>query len=67
MEDEARVRPNVVAAARDDRASPFGYRRADAIRDGVLIDVSTSAREAGIRWVVVCGTNGSSGTTSCPR
>jgi hypothetical protein len=28
------------------------YSRADAIRDGVLIDVSASAREAGIRWPV---------------
>ena len=28
------------------------YTRADAIRDGVLIDVSETAREAGIRWPV---------------
>jgi hypothetical protein len=28
------------------------YSRADAIRDGVLIDVSATAREAGIRWPV---------------
>jgi hypothetical protein len=28
------------------------YSRADAIRDGVLIDVSTVAREAGIRYPV---------------
>jgi hypothetical protein len=28
------------------------YTRADAIRDGVLIDVSTTAREAGFRWPV---------------
>jgi hypothetical protein len=28
------------------------YTRADAIRDGVLIDVSATAREAGIRWPV---------------
>ena len=28
------------------------YSRADAIRDGVLIDVSETAREAGIRWPV---------------
>jgi hypothetical protein len=28
------------------------YSRADAIRDGVLIDVTTAAREAGIRWPV---------------
>jgi hypothetical protein len=28
------------------------YSRADAIRDGVLIDVSSTAREAGIRWPV---------------
>jgi hypothetical protein len=26
------------------------YSRADALRDGVLIDVSTTAREAGIRY-----------------
>jgi hypothetical protein len=26
------------------------YTRADALRDGVLIDVSAAAREAGIRW-----------------
>jgi hypothetical protein len=28
------------------------YTRADALRDGVLIDVSATAREAGIRWPV---------------
>jgi hypothetical protein len=28
------------------------YSRADALRDGVLIDVSAMAREAGIRWPV---------------
>jgi hypothetical protein len=28
------------------------YSRADAIRDGVLIDVSATAKEAGIRWPV---------------
>ena len=28
------------------------YTRADAIRDGVLIDVTATAREAGIRWPV---------------
>jgi hypothetical protein len=28
------------------------YTRADAIRDGVLIDVSATAREAGFRWPV---------------
>jgi hypothetical protein len=28
------------------------YTRADAIRDGVLIDVSVTAKEAGIRWPV---------------
>jgi hypothetical protein len=28
------------------------YSRADAIRDGVLIDVSATAREAGILWPV---------------
>jgi hypothetical protein len=26
------------------------YTRADALRDGVLIDVSATTREAGIRW-----------------
>ena len=28
------------------------YPRADAFRDGVLIDVSATAKEAGIRWPV---------------
>ncbi len=28
------------------------YTRADALRDGALIDVSSTAREAGIRWPV---------------
>src|SRR5689334_6141268 len=28
------------------------YTRAEALRDGVLIDVSETAREAGIRWPV---------------
>jgi hypothetical protein len=28
------------------------YSRSDALRDGVLIDVSATAREAGIRWPV---------------
>jgi hypothetical protein len=28
------------------------YTRADALRDGVLIDVSATTREAGIRWPV---------------
>jgi hypothetical protein len=28
------------------------YNRADALRDGVLIDVSATAREAGIRFPV---------------
>ena len=28
------------------------YSRADALRDGALIDVSVTAREAGIRWPV---------------
>jgi hypothetical protein len=28
------------------------YTRADALRDGVLIDVSTTAREVGIRYPV---------------
>jgi hypothetical protein len=30
----------------------YSYTRADALRDGVLIDVSATAREAGIRWPV---------------
>lgn len=30
----------------------FKYTRADAIRDGVLIDVSDTAREAGIKYPV---------------
>jgi hypothetical protein len=30
----------------------FRYSRADAVRDGVLIDVSATAREAGIRYPV---------------
>jgi hypothetical protein len=28
------------------------YTRADALRDGVLVDVSATAREVGIRWPV---------------
>jgi hypothetical protein len=28
------------------------YTRADALRDGVLVDVSATAREAGFRWPV---------------
>src|SRR5947199_7712089 len=28
------------------------YSRADALRDGVLIDVSATAKEAGLRWPV---------------
>ena len=28
------------------------YSRADALRDGVLVDVSATAREAGIRFPV---------------
>ena len=28
------------------------YTRADALRDGALLDVSQTAREAGIRWPV---------------
>src|SRR5215475_1446954 len=28
------------------------YTRAEAVRDGVLIDVSETAREAGVRWPV---------------
>jgi hypothetical protein len=30
----------------------YSYTRADAIEDGVLIDVSEMAREAGFRWPV---------------
>jgi hypothetical protein len=30
----------------------YRYARADALRDGVLIDVTATAREAGIRWPV---------------
>ena len=30
----------------------YSYTRADAIRDGVLIDVTATAQEAGIRWPV---------------
>jgi hypothetical protein len=30
----------------------YRYTRADAIRDGVLIDVSEVAKEAGLRWPV---------------
>jgi hypothetical protein len=30
----------------------YRYSRADAIRDGVLIDMSAAAREAGIRYPV---------------
>src|SRR5947209_5229819 len=35
----------------------YRYTRADALRDGVLIDVSATAREAGFRWPVAltCG------------
>jgi hypothetical protein len=33
------------------------YTRAEAIRDGVLIDVSPTAREAGIRWPVALTTS----------
>jgi hypothetical protein len=28
------------------------YSRADALRDGVLIDATATAREAGLRWPV---------------
>lgn len=40
-----------------DGSTPFGavvyrYTRAQAIEDGVLIDVSATAREAGFRWPV---------------
>ena len=30
----------------------YSYSRADAIRDGILIDVSETAKEAGSRWSV---------------
>jgi hypothetical protein len=30
----------------------YSYTRADALRDGGLIDVTTTAREAGLRWPV---------------
>jgi hypothetical protein len=30
----------------------YRYTRADALRDGVLIDVSEVAREAGFKWPV---------------
>jgi hypothetical protein len=30
----------------------YRYTRADAIRDGVLIDVSATAKEAGFKWPV---------------
>jgi hypothetical protein len=36
----------------DDAEVIHAYTRADAIRDGVLIDVSATAREAGFRWPV---------------
>jgi hypothetical protein len=36
----------------DDAEVIHAYTRADALRDGVLIDVSATAREAGIRWPV---------------
>ncbi len=36
----------------DDADLIHRYTRADAIRDGVLIDVSAVAREAGIRYPV---------------
>jgi hypothetical protein len=32
------------------------YTRDDALRDGVLIDVTATAREAGIRWPVALTT-----------
>jgi hypothetical protein len=30
----------------------YSYTRADALRDGVLIDLTATAREAGICWPV---------------
>lgn len=41
----------------DNSSSPFGeviytYTRAQALADGVLVDVSQTAREAGFRWPV---------------
>jgi hypothetical protein len=36
----------------DDADLIHRYGRADALRDGVLIDVSATAREAGLRWPV---------------
>ena len=36
----------------DDAEVIHAYTRADALRDGVLIDVSATAREAGFRWPV---------------
>jgi hypothetical protein len=36
----------------DDADLIHSYTRADALRDGVLIDVTATAAEAGIRWPV---------------
>jgi hypothetical protein len=36
----------------DDAEVIHAYTRADALRDGVLIDVSATARDAGFRWPV---------------
>jgi hypothetical protein len=36
----------------DDAEVIHAYTRADALRDGVLIDVPAAAREAGFRWPV---------------
>src|SRR5580700_9602633 len=36
----------------DDADLIHSYSRAEAIRDGVLIDVTPTAREAGFRWPV---------------
>jgi hypothetical protein len=35
-----------------DETPIFAYTRADALRDGTLIDVTTTAREAGFAWPV---------------
>jgi Family of unknown function (DUF6573) len=36
----------------DERDLIHRYTRADALRDGVLIDVTQAAQEAGFRWPV---------------
>ena len=47
----------------DDADLVHRYTRADAIRDGVLIDVSAVAREAGIRYPVTLTGLDASGMT----